>query len=86
METELFEQAAHVLEGVLLEDDENAEVFFLVGKCYVDVGDFKTALEFLNKCEELLLQLQDEMGKEFHLSDPLLEVQQLRESLFEPSN
>ncbi|KDO24295.1 hypothetical protein SPRG_09932 [Saprolegnia parasitica CBS 223.65] len=58
IEVEKFEQAAYVLEGVMQEDDENAEVWFLVGSCYKALEDYDTALEFLERCSAMLSKLK----------------------------
>lgn len=53
IETEKYQKAADILEGVMLEDDENSELWYLVGKCYSAVGDFSAAFEFYSKCVEV---------------------------------
>jgi tetratricopeptide (TPR) repeat protein len=51
IEVEKFEQACDILEGVMQEDDENAEVWFLVGTCYNALEDYDNALEYFERCE-----------------------------------
>ncbi|RHY08384.1 hypothetical protein DYB28_004008 [Aphanomyces astaci] len=81
VEVEKFEQAAYVLEGVMQEDDENAEVWFLVGSCYNALEDYDTALEFLERCDAMLSKLQKDMGDEFELDQQLDTVRSLIESI-----
>ncbi|RHY33722.1 hypothetical protein DYB32_001464 [Aphanomyces invadans] len=75
VEVEKYEQAAYVLEGVMQEDDENAELWFLVGSCYNALEDYDTALEFLERCEA------KDLGDEFQLHQQLDTVQSLIESI-----
>lgn len=72
------EEAIDVLEGVLQEDDENAEMFYLVGKAYAQLEepDISTALEFLHKCQEMLELLKKKHSASFQLEEQLNEVNQ----------
>ncbi|OQS07686.1 hypothetical protein THRCLA_00321 [Thraustotheca clavata] len=83
IEVEKFEQACDVLEGVMQEDDENPELWFLVGTCYKALEDYDSALEFLERCESMLSKLKKEMGNEFHLDVQLDEVRALIASINE---
>lgn len=76
-----FESAADVLEGVMLEDDENAELWFLVGQCYLELKDESTALEYFEKCKEMLLQLKKQDEENFNLDPQLDQVSQLVQNL-----
>ncbi|TDH70873.1 hypothetical protein CCR75_004985 [Bremia lactucae] len=71
IEVERYEQACDILEGVMQEDDENAELWFLVGTCYRAMDDLPNALEFFEKCLAMLSKLKKELGDEFHLHDQL---------------
>jgi tetratricopeptide (TPR) repeat protein len=75
MEIEKFEEASDILESVLQEDDENAEVWFLVGKCYRFLEDFENSLEFFEKCQELLVQLKKQQQQHFYLHDQFKQVE-----------
>ncbi|KAH9117367.1 hypothetical protein LEN26_007935 [Aphanomyces euteiches] len=81
VEVEKYEQAADILEGVMQEDDENAELWFLVGSCYNAMEDYDTALEFLERCDAMLTKLQTEMGDDFNLDQQLETVRSLIESI-----
>ncbi|KAF0697732.1 Aste57867_11618 [Aphanomyces stellatus] len=81
VEVEKYEQAAYVLEGVMQEDDENAELWFLVGSCYNEMEDYDTALEFLERCNAMLTKLQTDLGDEFDLDQQLETVQSLIETI-----
>ena len=76
METNQFNAAAEVLEGVMAEDDENAELWYLVGKCYLALEDSLLARDFLTKCSEMLLKLKKN-NSEFNLESQLAEVLEL---------
>jgi tetratricopeptide (TPR) repeat protein len=71
IEVERYEQACDVLEGVMQEDDENAELWFLVGTCYRAMDDLPNALEFFEKCRTMLNKLKKELRDEFYLQDQL---------------
>ncbi|TMW63443.1 hypothetical protein Poli38472_002384 [Pythium oligandrum] len=71
IEVEMYEEACDVLEGVMQEDDENAELWFLVGTCYRAMDDLAMSLEFFQKCEEMLQKLKKELRGEFHLDEQL---------------
>lgn len=77
IEVQLFEAAADVLEGVMLEDDENAELWFLVGQCYMAEQDYASAVDFFQKCHEMLTQLKTDDPEAFALQDQLDHVQSL---------
>ncbi|KAJ0405842.1 hypothetical protein ATCC90586_001705 [Pythium insidiosum] len=74
IEVEKYEEACDVLEGVMQEDDENAELWFLVGTCYRAMDDLSLSLEFFQKCEEMLQKLKKELRDEFHLDAQLESV------------
>ncbi|OWZ17668.1 hypothetical protein PHMEG_0008359, partial [Phytophthora megakarya] len=74
IEVERYEQACDVLEGVMQEDDENAELWFLVGTCYRAMDDLPNALEFFEKCQKMLNKLKKELRDEFYLQDQLESV------------
>ncbi|KAI9921202.1 hypothetical protein PsorP6_002108 [Peronosclerospora sorghi] len=74
IEVERYEQACDVLEGVMQEDDENAELWFLVGTCYRAMDDLSNALEFFEKCHEMLNKLKKELRHDFDLQDQLESV------------
>jgi tetratricopeptide (TPR) repeat protein len=74
IELEMYEKACDVLEGVMQEDDDNAELWFLVGTCYRAMDDLALALEFFQKCEKMLKKLQRELRDEFDLDAQLESV------------
>ncbi|CAH0477743.1 unnamed protein product [Peronospora belbahrii] len=74
IEVERYEQACDVLEGVMQEDDENAELWFLVGTCYRAMDDLSSALEFFEKCQTMLNKLKKELRDAFYLQDQLESV------------
>lgn len=74
IEVERYEQASDVLEGVMQEDDENAELWFLVGTCYRAMDDLPNALEFFEKCQSMLKKLKKQLCEEFYLQDQLESV------------
>ncbi|CEG44895.1 Tetratricopeptide TPR1 [Plasmopara halstedii] len=74
IEVERYEEACDVLEGVMQEDDENAELWFLVGTCYRAMDDLPNALEFFEKCQQMLNNLKKELRDEFYLHDQLESV------------
>ncbi|EGZ23688.1 hypothetical protein PHYSODRAFT_255032 [Phytophthora sojae] len=76
IEVERYEQACDVLEGVMQEDDENAELWFLVGTCYRAMDDLPNALEFFEKCQTMLTKLKKELRDEFYLQDQLQSVEE----------
>lgn len=76
-----FESAADVLEAVMLEDDENAELWFLVGQCYLEMQEETAALEFFEKCQEMLLQLKQQDAESFQLDAQLQQVMDLVQRL-----
>jgi len=41
---------------VMQEDDENAELWYLVGTCYKALEDYDNALEFLERCQVVRIQ------------------------------
>jgi tetratricopeptide (TPR) repeat protein len=76
IEVEQYEAASDVLEGVMQEDDENAEIWFLVGTCYRAMDDLANALEFFEKCGQMLTKLKRDLRDEFHLGEQLESVEQ----------
>ncbi|CAH0491346.1 unnamed protein product [Peronospora farinosa] len=74
IEVERYEQACDVLEGVMQEDDENAELWFLVGTCYRAMDDLPNALEFFEKCQTMLNKLKKDLRDDFYLQDQLESV------------
>uniref|UniRef100_A0AAV1UIU2 Assembly chaperone of rpl4 n=1 Tax=Peronospora matthiolae TaxID=2874970 RepID=A0AAV1UIU2_9STRA len=74
IEVERYEQACDVLEGVMQEDDENAEIWFLVATCYRAMDDLPSALEFFEKCRRMLTKLKKELRADFYLDDQLESV------------
>lgn len=76
IEVEQYEAASDVLEGAMQEDDENAELWFLVGTCYRAMDDLPNALEFFEKCGEMLTRLKCDLGGGFHLGEQLESVEQ----------
>ncbi|CAI5733017.1 unnamed protein product [Peronospora destructor] len=74
IEVERYEQACDVLEGVMQEDDENAELWFLVGTCYRAMDDLPNALEFFEKCHTMLNELKKDLRDKFYLQDQLESV------------
>ncbi|KAL4175701.1 hypothetical protein KRP22_000663 [Phytophthora ramorum] len=74
IEVERYEQACDVLEGVMQEDDENAELWFLVGTCYRAMDDLPNALEFFEKCQTMLNNFKKQLQDEFYLQDQLESV------------
>ncbi|CAI5731255.1 unnamed protein product [Hyaloperonospora brassicae] len=71
IEVERYEQACDVLEGVMQEDDENAELWFLVATCYRAMDDLPNALEFFEKCRRMLTKMKKELRHDFYLDDQL---------------
>lgn len=47
MESECYNEALSVLEGLLAEDDTDLELWFLVGEAYLHTGDPQTALQYV---------------------------------------
>lgn len=76
IEVEKYEEASDVLEGVMQEDDENAELWFLVGTCYRAMDDVNNALEFFEKCGEMLKKLKKQLRGEFYLDEQLESVEE----------
>lgn len=76
IEVEQYEAASDVLEGVMQEDDDNAELWFLVGTCYRAMDDLSNALEFFEKCAKMLKKLKKEFREEFQLGEQLESVEQ----------
>ncbi|RLN88764.1 hypothetical protein BBJ28_00009386 [Nothophytophthora sp. Chile5] len=76
IEVEKYEQACDVLEGVMQEDDDNAELWFLVGTCYRAMDDLSNALEFFEKCQTMLKKLKKQLRHEFYLQDQLESVEE----------
>lgn len=76
IEVEKYEEACDVLEGVMQEDDENAELWFLVGTCYRAMDDLSNALEFFERCAKMLKKLKKEFQDEFQLQDQLESVEE----------
>ncbi|KAF4324191.1 hypothetical protein BBO99_00000114 [Phytophthora kernoviae] len=74
IEVERYEEASDLLEGVMQEDDENAELWFLVGTCYRAMDDLPNALEFFEKCRSMLKKLKKQLRDEFYLQDQLESV------------
>uniref|UniRef100_M4B8Z2 Bacterial transcriptional activator domain-containing protein n=1 Tax=Hyaloperonospora arabidopsidis (strain Emoy2) TaxID=559515 RepID=M4B8Z2_HYAAE len=74
IEVERYEQACDVLEGVMQEDDENAEIWFLVATCYRAMDDLPNALEFFEKCRRMLTKLKKKLRADFYLDDQLESV------------
>ncbi|KAG6974596.1 hypothetical protein JG688_00002997 [Phytophthora aleatoria] len=81
IEVERYEQACDVLEGVMQEDDENAELWFLVGTCYRAMDDLPNALEFFEKCQTMLNKLKKELRDDFYLQDQLESVNETIDEL-----
>ncbi|KAG7391344.1 hypothetical protein PHYPSEUDO_005293 [Phytophthora pseudosyringae] len=81
IEVERYEQASDVLEGVMQEDDENAELWFLVGTCYRAMDDLPNALEFFEKCHTMLKKLKKELRDDFYLQDQLESVNETIDEL-----
>lgn len=81
IEVERYEQACDVLEGVMQEDDENAELWFLVGTCYRAMDDLPNALEFFEKCQTMLNKLKKDLCNEFYLEDQLESVNETIDEL-----
>ncbi|DAZ92683.1 TPA: hypothetical protein N0F65_003478 [Lagenidium giganteum] len=76
IEVEEYEKACDVLEGCMAEDDENAELWFLVGTCYRAMDELDMALEFFEKCAEMLKKIKKQMLQEFPLQDQLDSVEE----------
>ncbi|KAF1324549.1 Tetratricopeptide tpr1, partial [Globisporangium splendens] len=76
IEVEKYEEACDVLEAVMQEDDENAELWFLVGTCYRAMDDLSNALEFFERCAHMLKKLKKEFREEFQLQEQLDSVEE----------
>ncbi|TYZ63603.1 hypothetical protein PybrP1_002547 [[Pythium] brassicae (nom. inval.)] len=81
IEVEKYEEACDVLEGVMQEDDDNAELWFLVGTCYRAMDDLANALEFFERCAAMLGKLKKEFGDRFLLQEQLESVEEAIASL-----
>lgn len=81
IEVDKYEEACDVLEGVMQEDDENAELWFLVGTCYRAMDDLANALEFFERCAVMLKKLKKEFGDGFQLQTQLESVEESIESI-----
>lgn len=75
IEVDMYEQACDIMEDVVNEDDEDAEVWFLLATCHQKLGECEEALDCFNKCRTLLKKLKRQSKHEFHLQEQLDDVE-----------
>nr|CCA15620.1 conserved hypothetical protein [Albugo laibachii Nc14]CCA16319.1 conserved hypothetical protein [Albugo laibachii Nc14] len=75
IEVNMYDQACDILEDVVNEDDEDAEVWFLIATCYQNLGEAEEAVECFSKCQMLLKKLKRQSKHEFHLQEQLDDVE-----------
>lgn len=64
IELNKYEEAVHLFDTLLDEDEHFVEVWYLLGRCHNQLKNYQSAAECLTKAEDMLLKLEDNSDAE----------------------